>query len=151
MKIDFKVLALSIIGLLYSGLSFASDTYNCPSTARLVSGSVAPEDVPAGYESRVLSSVTHLSGYSLYDGPPENRGQLKGDYSKGNGTTWVLTPKLHPQLHTPLYPQGIWISCDYAGGLVKIAARARDSVTSCVATSKKMEPPFTLAVRFICK
>ena len=143
MRTDMKLLALSVTGLLYSSLSFASDIYDCPSMVHLASGSVAAEDVPAGYESRVLSSITRLSGYNLYDGPPENRGQLKSDSSKGNVATWVLTPGK--------YPQGVWISCDYAEGLVKIVARARDSVTSCTATAKKMEPPVSLAVRFVCK
>jgi len=138
-----KMLALPIIGLLYSSLSFASDIYECPSMAHLASGTVAPEDVPAGYESRVLSSVTRLSGYNLYDGPPENRGQLKSDSSKGNVATWALTPGK--------YPQGVWISCDYADGLVKIVAKVKDSVTSCTATAKKMAPPISLAVRFVCK
>ncbi len=142
MNIYLKALTLFITGLISSGLCFASDSYNCPSTVRLASGSVAPEDLPAGYESLVSSSIIRLSGNNLYDGPPKEGASLKPTSSKDNVATWILPGK---------YPQGVWISCDYAEGLVKIVARTRDSVTSCVATTEKVKPHNTLAVRFVCK
>jgi hypothetical protein len=142
MSIDMRVLALCSIGLFHSGLSYASDVYDCPSTVRLASASVAPEDVPAGFEPRVSDSIIRLSGNNLYDGPPENRGQLKPDFAKGDVATWTLTPGK--------YPQGVWISCDYAQGLVKIVARTKESVTSCSVTTKKVKPYNTLTARFVC-
>ena len=146
MKIDSKVFALFLVGLLNPGSSVARDTYDCPRTVRLASGSsVAPEDVPAGYESWVSDSIIHLSGYNLYDGPPKDRAQLKGsEPSKGGVATWTLTPGK--------YPQGVWISCDYKGGLVKIVKRAKDPVTFCTAVATEQAEPYkTIAVRFVCK
>lgn len=142
MNIYLKTLALFIIGLVDSDLCFASDSYSCPATVRLASGSLVQEDIPAGYESLVSSSIIRLSGNNLYDGPPKEGAALKPTSSKGNVATWILPGK---------YPQGVWISCDYADGLVKIIARTSDSVTSCIATSEKVKPHNTLAVRFVCK
>jgi len=124
------------------GLCFASDLYNCPSTVRLTTAAIAPEDLPAGYEPLVSSALIRLSGNNLYDGPPKEGAALKPTSAKGNVTTWVLPGK---------YPQGVWISCDYAEGLVKTVARTRDSVATCVATTEKVKPHNTLAVRFVCK
>ena len=151
MKIDSKALTLLIVGLVNSGLSVANGTtytyttYDCPSTVRLAPGAtVIPKDVPEDYESLVPDSILHLSGYSLFDGPPKDRAQLKSsESSKGGVTTWTLTPGA--------YPLGVWISCDYAQGLVRIVKRARDPVASCTATSEKVKPYGSLAVRFDCK
>ena len=137
-----KVFALLIAIGVNPSVCFANDSYNCPSTVRLASASVASEDLPAGYESLVSNSLIRLSGNNLYDGPPKEGAALKPTSSKGNVTTWVLAGE---------YPQGVWISCDYAEGLVKTVARTRDLVTSCVATTKKVKPHNTLAVRFDCK
>ena len=151
MKIDSKALTLLIVGLVNSGLSVANGTtytyttYICPSTVRLAPGAtVTPNDVPEGYESWVSDSIIHLSGYNLFDGPPKDMAQLKGsdESSKGGVTTWTLTPGA--------YPLGVWISCDYAQGLVRIVRRA-DTVTSCTATAEKVKLYGSLAVRFDCK
>ena len=142
MNIRLKVQLLFAIGLLNSSLCFASGSYTCPSTVHLASGSVAPEDVPAGYESRVSSSIIRLSGNNLYEGPPENGAQLKPWSTKGSVSTWELPGE---------HPQGVWISCDYAEGLVKIVARISDLATSCVATTERVKPYNTLAAHFVCK
>ena len=142
MNIRLKAKMLFAIGLLNPGLCIASDTYNCPGTVRLASASVVPQDVPVGYESRVSNSIIRLSGNNLYEGPPENGAQLKPRSTKGNVSTWELPGE---------HPQGVWISCDYAEGLVKIVARISDSATSCVATTERVKPYNTLAAHFVCK
>lgn len=145
MKMDLKVLSLFIIGLLTSGLSFASESFDCPSTVRLAPGaSVVPNDVPAGYESLVPDSILHLNGGGLYDGHPRDRAQLRPDTAGGGVTTWKLTPAV--------YPQGVWISCGYGNNVAEIVKRAKDPVTACTAvTTKKKEPYGTVAVRIDCK
>lgn len=134
---------LLVAGLVNSTACVASEVFNCPATVRLASATVAAEDVPAGYEAWVSDSIIRLSGNNLYDGPPRYMAQLKPDFSKGNATTWML--------HPGNYPQGVWVSCDYAGGLVTIASRVSDAATSCVATTETVKPHNTLAVRFVCK
>lgn len=137
-----KVFTLLIAIGVNPSLCFASESYSCPSTVRLVSASIAPEDLPAGYEPLVSNALIRLSGNNLYDGPPKEGAALKPTSYKGNVTTWMLPGK---------YPQGVWISCDYAEGLVKAVSRTKDSVTSCVATTEKVKPHNILAVRFVCK
>lgn len=138
-----KAFLLFVAGLASSTACMAGEVFVCPATVRLASATVAPEDIPAGYEAWVSDSIIRLSGNNLYEGPPKYMAQLKPELSKGNVTTWML--------HPGKYPQGVWVSCDYAGGLVTIASRVSDSATSCVATTERVKPHNTLAVRFVCK
>ena len=137
-----KSQGLFLFSLIYVASCSASDTYTCPATVRLASGVVAAEDIPAGAESLISTSIIRLSGNNLYDGPPSEGATLMPTSTKSNTATWILAGK---------YPQGIWMSCDYAEGLVKIIKRTVDSVTTCVATTKIMNPQHTLETRFDCK
>jgi hypothetical protein len=142
MSLILKSQCLFLFSLLYVASCSASDTYICPATVRLASGVVVAEDIPAGSESLVSSAIIRLSGNNLYDGPPIEGAVLMPTSTKASTATWVLSDK---------HPQGIWMSCDYAEGLVKLVKRAADSVTSCVATTKITKPQNTLETRFACK
>jgi len=142
MNIILKSQGLFLFSLIYVASCSASDTYTCPATVRLASGVVVAEDIPAGSESLVSNSIIRLSGNNLYDGPPSEGAALMPTSTKANTATWILADK---------HPQGVWMSCDYAEGLVKIIKRTADSVTTCVATTKITKPQNTLESTFVCK
>ena len=142
MNITLTFQSVFLFSLIYVASCSANDTFTCPATVRLASGVVIAEDIPAGSESLLSASIIRLSGYSLYDGPPREGAALMPTSVTANTATWVLVDK---------HPQGIWMSCDYAEGLVKIIKRAANSVRSCLATTKIMKPQNTLGTHFICK
>jgi hypothetical protein len=144
MSLFIKTAILILAGLATSGVCFASDSYNCPRTVHLASGTVASEDVPPGYESVISNSVIHLSGFSMFDGPPKEGAALKptSTSSQGNVVTWKFEGS---------FSRGKWISCDYADGLVRVVVRAVDSVTSCVAEAKTAKPQGNLSASFTCR
>lgn len=49
------------------------------------------------------------------------------------------------------YSQGKYLSCDYAGGVVRMAQRADDAVKLCTVVSRKSGKPAALQVRFRCE
>ena len=142
MSLILKSQCLFLFSLLYVASCSANDTYTCPATVYLASGVVVAEDIPAGSEALVSSAIIRLSGNNLYDGPPSEDAALIPTSTKASTATWVLSDK---------HPQGVWMSCDYAEGLVKIIKRTADSVTTCVATTKITKPQNTQETTFVCK
>jgi hypothetical protein len=144
MNMDLKLSILIVIGSLSSSSCFSADTYSCPGGVHLASGSVAADEIPSGYESLVSNSIIRLSGVSMYDGPPKEGAALmpSSSSSKGNVITWKFIGA---------YERGKWVSCDYADGLVRIIARTKDPVTSCVAKMRTVKPQGTLTGYFVCK
>jgi hypothetical protein len=109
----------------------------------LATGTVEPEDIPAGYKSLVSNSIVRLTGVSMFDGTAEEGAALKPSSFAANGN--VITWRLGG-----VYDHGKWISCDYANGLIRIVKQASDSVASCTATIKKENPQKTLVAQFSC-
>lgn len=142
MNITLTFQNVLLFSLIYVASCSANDTFTCPATVRLASGVVIAEDIPVGSESLFSASIIRLSGHSLYDGPPSEGAVLMPTSDTANIATWVLMGK---------HPQGIWMSCDYAEGVVKIIKRAADSARSCLATTKITKPQHTLETHFVCK
>lgn len=120
------LLAFSFASLALTPTAFAEDSCLCPDKVRLTSAVVAPEDVPPGFTPLVSGSIVRLSGVSVFDGPPEEGAMLKPTSSglKGRRTLWTLSPAS---------PQGTWISCDYAQGLIRLVKPIGTTPTSVTA------------------
>lgn len=138
-----QFLALSM-GLAASGLCFSDESHVCPGKIHLDSASVASEDVPPGFTSLVSRSYIRLTGVSMFDGPPVEGAALMPSSISANDRIikWTLDGP---------YEKGKWISCDYAMGLIRIAAQTRDSSLACTATVKKVGLAKTLEAQFLCK
>ncbi len=124
--------------------SSAATTAVCPARVHLESGRVAAGDVPASYKATVDPMPLPLSGVSIYDGPPEQGAALVPTSAGRNGdrSTWAFAGT---------YPDGKWLSCDYANGLVHLSIRADDASVSCDAVATKSGDPKILRGTFTCR
>ena len=125
-------------------LCFAGEDIVCPDKVRLASGSVAPEDVPAGYKPFVSDTTVGLTGVTVFDGPPEDGAALKPSAESSNGETikWLFEGS---------YEKGKWVSCDYANGLIRLVRQIREPTSSCTATVRRKGPYKTIEAKFTCK
>ena len=125
--------------------SGASETReSCPVRIHVEGVRVAFADQPARFQSTVDATPLFLSGLNVYDGPPERGAALMPAQNDGGGarSTWRFPGS---------YPDGKWLSCDYANGLVHVAVRADDAVTSCDGTMKKEGDPAVMHGTFVCR
>ncbi len=124
--------------------SSAATTTVCPARVHLESGRIAVTDVPASFKSTVDPMPLLLSGVSVYDGPPEQRAALvpTSGSRTGDRSTWAFAGS---------YPDGKWLSCDYANGLVHLAIRVDDASASCDAVATKSGEPRVLRGTFTCR
>lgn len=139
-------LILNILTLSLSTISycFANEEVICPATVRIASGSIEPGDVPAGYKPVISNSIERLSGASVFDGSPEQGGAVKSTFSSANDDRikWVFDK--HAEYD-------VWVSCDYARGLIRLAKQVKPPVSSCTMTSRKIEPTKVLSIKFSCE
>ena len=114
----------------------------CPSRVHVASGTLAPADVPAGFQATFSDSQVWLTGYSLFEGPPAQGAALVPDSGHGLTATWNFAAPA---------AEGFWLSCDYANGLIHLAVRAADKATSCRASFSKSGDPKMPHAEFTCK
>ena len=126
-----------------AGNCWSSETMICPSTVRVASGLIEPKDVPAGYRPIISNSSERLSGGSVFDGPPEEGGSLKpfSSSAKSHRAKWVFAKEAKYE---------VWISCDYANGLIRLVKRVHEPVASCTAIFDKTNESRVLEGKFIC-
>lgn len=138
------VAAWFAIGGTAGSAASAATTVVCPAVVHLQSGRIAAADVPASFKSTVESTPLLLSGVSVYDGPPEQGAALAPTSGSRNGdrSTWAFAGP---------YPDGKWLSCDYADGLVHVSTRADDRSASCDASTVKSGAPRILHGAFTCR
>lgn len=131
-----------LVPLLLSQVCAANDSLVCPESIRVSSATVTLESVPAGFDVHVPKSLLRLTGFNVYDGPPEQGAALKPHSEKSGNTLWRFEGG---------YPQGVFVSCDYSNGVVRLTRRASDSVASCSAKTEVVKPQRSMKVRFVCK
>ena len=132
---------ISVLGM--SSYCWSSEAMICPSTVRIASGSIEPEDVPAGYRPIISNSFERLSGGSVFDGPPEAGGSLKpfSSSEKSHRAKWVFAKEAKYE---------VWISCDYANGLMRLVRRIPEPVSACTAIFSKTGETKVLEGKFVC-
>lgn len=144
MKKKIQQTILTCIVLMASASAIADDVLECPETTRLASGTVSPDSIPAISQALVSNEIVRLSGVSVFDGPPEQGASLKPDTvaNKGRDIIWKFEGD---------YPQGKFISCDYANGLIRIYSKIADVTVACVSKTEITKSQKILKATFICK
>lgn len=133
---------LLLIPLLFSQASVAGNSFVCPESIRVSSATVTLESVPEGFEVFAPKSLMRLTGFNVYDGPPAQGAALKPHAATARKALWKFEGG---------YPQGVFMSCDYGNGIVRLTTRAEGAVSSCSATTEARKPQQSRKVRFICK
>lgn len=130
-------------GLTAASYCIAGESLTCPSTIRMASGLIEPTDVPAGYRPIISNSIERLTGYSIFDGPPERGAALiPSSFSeKSHRSKWVFEASIKYE---------VWISCDYAKGLIRLAKRVKNPVASCTSIVQKETPERPFGVSVVC-
>lgn len=101
-----------------------------------------PPEIPAGPVRMATSNETWegyvpsplpLTAAGFMQAPPSMRADLKPSATtktkSGIVVEWVFEGD---------YPQGKWLSCDYAGGAVSLAKRIPDAVSVCSVTYERV-------------
>ena len=142
-KSNIKYIILTVC-LGAANYCFAGEEITCPAMVRIASGLLESDDVPAGYKPVFSNSIERLSGGSVFDGSPELKGAIKSRFTSAKDvrTEWIFDKGT-------VYD--VWVSCDYARGLIRLAKQVSVPVSSCTMTSRKVEPTKALNVKFICK
>lgn len=128
--------------------AWAETTYLCPETTRLDSAVVAPASLPAGFALTAGKGPIRLSGVSVFDGPPERNAALlpateRGDLRrKETVSLWKFAAA---------HPEGKYVSCDYAQGVLHLHIRVAEGVTECEAFTARNKHHDTLIARFVCR
>lgn len=133
---------LLLIPLLFSQASVADNSFVCPESIRVSSATVTLESVPEGFEVFAPKSLMRLTGFNVYDGPPAQGAALKPHSATARKALWKFEGS---------YPQGVFISCDYGNGIVRLATRAEGGVTSCSVTTAVVKPQQTKKVSVVCQ
>lgn len=132
----------SAMALGVSHAAIGAPSQACPARVHVASGAVLPADVPAGFQASFSDSQVWLSGFSVFEGPPEKGASLVPDSSHGGIATWKFEGPA---------PDGHWLSCDYANGLIHLAVRAADTAKSCKGTFQTSGDPKLPHAEFICQ
>ena len=120
----------------------AQASHVCPSRVHVASGALVPADIPAGFQATFSDSQVWLTGYSVFEGPPERGAALVPDAGRGRTATWKFTSAA---------ADGFWLSCDYANGLIHLAVRADDKATTCRASFSSSGDPKLSSAEFTCR
>lgn len=132
-----------LILLLLASPTWSAQNQTCPDQIQIESAQFKPVQPAPGWVARVSTGPVWLSGFNLFDGPPEMGTQLKPqDAETQTGrTVWRFsspTPKL-------------WLSCDYASGLFRLAMPVQEAVTECRVVSKNAGLPRVFQASFTCE
>lgn len=130
--------------------AYASDqspgSVSCPSNVRLESVTLKPTEATEDFSSSTAHTAQRLTGFSLFEGPPEQEGSLKPtrttQSASGETSYWKFDASA---------PDGIWMTCDYAQGIVRLATRVSSLASSCEAVVQRRTNPKRLEVRFQCR
>lgn len=119
---------------------------SCPSHVRLESVTLKSTEATEGFSSSTTRTAQRLTGFSLFEGPPEQEGSLKPtrttQSASGETSYWKFDASA---------PDGIWMTCDYAQGVVRLATRVSPLASSCEAVAQRRANPTRLEVRFQCR
>ena len=136
---------LAVAAALAGGACHAADaptSHVCPDRVHIASATLAPADIPAGYQPTFSDSNVWLTGNSIFEGPPAQGAALMPTSTRGSTATWKFAVPV---------ADGHWLSCDYAEGLIHLAVRADDNAKSCTATFSKSGMPKLPHAEFTCR
>jgi len=138
--------AVAIAALHVVPATAATAALECPATLRLTSPRAEAANLPAGTEIVLDQRPLRLTGHNVFDGPPTQGAALMPQSDKpakgGSTAVWSFEGD---------YPHGKFLSCDYAGGAVRMVQRVGDAVKRCTSQSSTSKNPATLQTRFQCE
>jgi hypothetical protein len=82
-----------------------------------------------------------LMSLGLYSGPPAQGAELQPTTANRERVSWTLTPP---------HPQGIWLQCDYAGGVLTLQRPLQGIPKTCVARYGKAHEIKPRSIEFHC-
>ncbi len=126
--------------------SVAAEMLDCPATIALDSATIKEKNLGVGFSVLVSDKSLLLSGANVFDGPPEDGAVLKAKNQVKQGAVETLFWQFDG-----VYPQGKWISCDYAEGFVRLAIKIDDASTRCKVLVGKRNKPEKLTLQFKCE
>ncbi|WP_342669169.1 STY0301 family protein [Curvibacter gracilis] len=132
-----------LILLLLASPAWSAQNQVCPDRIQLESAQIKPSKPSPRWVASVSPGPVWLSGFNLFDGPPEMGAQLQPEDADthANLSVWRFSSP------TP----DLWLSCDYASGLFRLAMPVKQAVTECRAVSKSAGLPKVLQVSFTCQ
>lgn len=135
--------AISLSVGIFSQQSFASDRIDCPS--EISATSIQLKNTPDGWTPFLPSSLA-LTAAGFMQAPPEKMAHLKPSSTKENKKRTIVTWKFQGD-----YPQGKWLTCDYAQGAVSLSKEIDRSTAECSVIYEKKNSGTAGAVRVACK
>lgn len=129
--------------LLLASPIWAVQSQTCPDRIQIESAQFKPAQPSPGFVEIISPGPAWLTGASLFDGPPEMGAQLKPLDTEPNATrsVWRFSPA----------SPNLWLSCDYASGLFRMAMPLKEAVTECRAVVKSAGLPKILHANFTCQ
>ncbi|WP_157263451.1 STY0301 family protein [Azohydromonas aeria] len=95
----------------------------CPTRIFMDSGQVALKDLPTGFVVSTPKSSFLLYSMTVYNGPPEKKSSMAPNLDvRSRDSGWKFEGD---------FPEGKWISCDYAEGLIRLAKRLDEPTEQC--------------------
>ncbi|WP_368664713.1 STY0301 family protein [Zoogloea sp. LCSB751] len=142
-------LALIVIAL-FSGISMYpshvladGQTVECPLTISAESVYIA--DHKDGWTSFVPQPL-RLTAAGFMQGEPSMRADLKPSFTRKTASSTTLVWAFEGS-----YPQGKWLSCEYANGVVSLAKRVADTTTECSITYKSVKQGAQTPQGIVCR
>ena len=114
-------LAVVACALAMSRTAWAVDTPACPATFPMKSLHLS--EIDDGWTAGT-GHPAPLVSLGLYSGPPSQGAALKPHTADAEHVSWTLEPP---------YSQGLWLQCDYAGGVLTLQRPLQRIPKTCVA------------------
>ena len=136
------VVVLSIVT--FSQQAFAADQkIDCP--ANIPAALLQVTSAPEGWTPFTPSPLT-LTAAAFMQASPEKMAYLKPYSTSENKKNSIVTWKFEGD-----YPQGKWLTCDYAGGAVSLSKEIDRGISSCTIEYEKKNRGKAGFVQVVCK
>ena len=134
----------ALCATIFIPLSFAADqNIECP--AAISATSIKVTNIVDGWTPIVPSSLA-LTAAGFMQASPEKMAHLKPFSTREDKKRAYLTWKFEGD-----FPQGKWLTCDYAGGVVSISKEMARSTTECAVIYEKTNKDKPNFIRITCK
>jgi hypothetical protein len=104
-------------------------SWRCPARLPVRSTPLGVDSLPPGAQASLADGPVSLSGFSAFDGPPQEGAALRPTSTLDGGQrvhwTWDDAPL-----------RSVWLSCDYAGGLIHLAWPVQQPLRGCTAAQR---------------
>ena len=107
------------------------------------SGQITSSDIPPNFRTSIYTLPLLLTGFNAYYGPPEKEAAMVPDYKDKSGDDgWRFDGE---------FKEGKWLSCDYAGGAIRLATQLDDAIQQCLGVFRHTKNPRLPEAEFRCK